>query len=292
MHLPRLRSLMSLLAGASLLGGAALASTSGAQLGSAAGEGSVTDASPQLVHHFVSSCIGYCKHPTNAGKVFRWGLEYWEEEAEKAHLDHTWKSNHPGLVNNQYGMLTITAKPTTRVVRTHPVGLEKATGRWEARVRAVELTSGHRTFSFNWELVPVGAKAKHHCGAQDIVMASYRPGDSKVVRGAVRSLDHNAFTFSRKMDLRSRAWHTYAVEVSKTHVSWFVDTKVVRTEKRDAALSGVTFKPRFRIVGAPYKKMNLSRMQMDWVRYYDLHRPNAKSIAAPQMTKGTYPKAC
>ena len=287
MHLPRLRSLMSLLASASLLGGAALASTSGAQLGSSAGGGPVVDAAIRPV--FVSSCIGYCKHPTNAGKVFRWGLEAWEEEAEHRHLDNRWRSNHPGLVNNQYGMLTITARPQTNEVRTHPVNNKAAYGRWEARVRAVELEKGNKTFRFNWELVPVRKQSR--CGARGIVLTSYHPGDDKVARGAVRA-HGRSFSFGRKVDLRSRAWHTYAVEVTKRHISWFVDTKVVRTEKRDAALSGVKLRPRFRIVAARHGRMNLSRMQMDWVRYYDLHRPNAKSISAPKMRARTYAKGC
>ena len=35
-----------------------------------------------------------------------------------------------------------------------------------------------------------------------------------------------------------------------------------------------------------------STVQMDWVRYYTLDRPNAKSIQAPEMTSGTYADAC
>ena len=293
MPLSRLRSLTSLLTGAALVGGAALASTSGATLGSAGAGGPVVEATPRLADHFVASCIGYCKHPTNAGKTFRWGLETWEEEAEGKKLDHRWKSNHPGLVNAQFGMLTITAKPQTDVVRVWPVDNKRAYGRWEARVRAVELGDDDKTFRFNWELVPVGGKDAYHCGARNIVMASYRPGDDRVARGAVRSLDDDKFTFSRKVDLRSRAWHTYAIEITKKRISWFVDTRVVRTERRSAALSGgVTYKPRFRIIGDADKRMNHSRMQMDWVRYYDLDRPNAKSVKAPRMNKGTYAGAC
>jgi hypothetical protein len=33
-------------------------------------------------------------------------------------------------------------------------------------------------------------------------------------------------------------------------------------------------------------------MQMDWLRYWTLAKPNDKSINAPQTTMGTYPKAC
>jgi hypothetical protein len=252
----------------------------------------VTEAAPRLVNHFAPTCIGYCKHPTNAGKVFRWGLEAWRAEFEDGPLTKNWHTNHPRLVNTQVGMLTIAAGPHTNVVRVRPDDQRARYGRWEARVRAVERETGHKTFTFNWELVPVGGKKKYHCGARSIVMASYRPGHDRVARGAVRTLPRNQFAFSRKVDLRSRAWHTYAVEVTPKRISWFVDTKVIRTERRAAALSGVTFKPRFRIQGDPDARMNSSWMQMDWVRYYDLHRPNAKSTKAPAMARRTYKAAC
>ena len=65
-------------------------------------------------------------------------------------------------------------------------------------------------------------------------------------------------------------------------MSWFVDTHVVMTERRPAALTGATYAARFRLVGTPGAQMNPGRMQMDWVRYYSLARPNARSIEAPQ----------
>ena len=108
----------------------------------------------------------------------------------------------------------------------------------------------------------------------------------------MRTLPGTEFTFSAQLDLRSRAWHTYAVEVTTGRISWFVDTQVVHTERREAALSGVELKPRFRIEGEEGATMNASRMQMDWVRYYDRDRPNAKPVDAPRMDRGTYADAC
>ena len=69
------------------------------------------------------------------------------------------------------------------------------------------------------------------CGANAIVLAKYMPGRQRVT-GSVRTLPRNSFTYSRARDLRNRAWHTYAVEITKRHISWFVDTRVVRTETR------------------------------------------------------------
>jgi beta-glucanase (GH16 family) len=122
-------------------------------------------------------------------------------------------------------------------------------------------------------------------------MATYKPGNKRV-RGWVRTLPDQQFTYSKARDLRSRAWHTYAVEVTPNHISWFVDTKVMRTERRPAALSGVTFRPQFRIEGVPGEQMNESWMQMDWARYYTLKRPNAKPIGTRQMRQATYAGAC
>jgi hypothetical protein len=80
--------------------------------------------------------------------------------------------------------------------------------------------------------------------------------------------------------------------VAPDHVSWFVDTKVVMTERRPAALSGAVLTPRFRLVATPGATMRKSRMQMDWVRYYTPARKSALPITAPQATQTTYAGAC
>ena len=87
-------------------------------------------------------------------------------------------------------------------------------------------------------------------------------------------------------------FHTYAVEVTKDHISWFVDTHVLMTERRPEARTGATYAVRFRLVGTPGAQMNPGRMQMDRVRYYSLARPTAQPIEAPRATEGTYAAAC
>ena len=277
-----LRSLTVTLSGL-LLAGAALA-------GPVAHEASgppVVDAATTEPAGFAASCIGYCKHPTNAAKVFRWGVEDWRQEFERGRLrDKHWRSSHPRLVGQRYGMITLRAKPHTgRVTATARTQSAKY-GRWEARIRAVELTRGAHHYRFWWELVPSGG---NHC-RKGVVLASYKPGAHRA-KGEVRTAGRQ-FTFSRKRDLRSRAWHTYAVEVTRNHVSWFVDTRVVRTERRDRALTGVELRPRLRIEAEAGGRMNDSRLQADWVRYYTLKRPNAKSIKAPQMDRKRYRQGC
>lgn len=238
---------------------------------------------------FVRTCIGYCKHPTNAAKVFRWGSPAWGGEFETGHLSRHWRSNHPRLVGQQKGMLTLSAGHHTGNLTVWADNHAATVGRWEARVRAREMSTSGARYRFTWELVP--ASRDTHCGASAIVLATYVPGQKRV-QGHVRTLRDNSFGFSKARDLRSRAWHAYAVEITKRHISWFVDTQVVRTETRPAALSGVRYRPQFVMTAVPHRSMRPSLMQMDWVRYYSLARHNARSIAAPQMHRTTFHHGC
>lgn len=236
----------------------------------------------------LSTCIGYCAYPRNAAKVYRWGVEKWSYEFEQGPFPRgAWESNHPRLIGQQSGMLTIHAPARARKIVVWPNNQVARYGRWEARLRAVEFNSLGKHFQFTWRLVAANGS---QCGGNMVVLSSYQPGD-KAVRGVVRTLPDNEFSYSSRRDLRSRAWHAFAIEVAPDHISWFVDTKVVHTERRPEALSGVRLMPQF-VVKAPKGVKRKSMMQMDWVRYYTLERPGVRSIAAPRMTKGTYDGAC
>jgi hypothetical protein len=243
---------------------------------------------PQTRAVAARGCLGYCKHPTNAAKVFRWGGPAWDQEFVSRPFSSHWKSNHRRAVGQQHGMLTIQAGRHTGTIKVWPDNQSARTGRWEARIRAYDSGSGNR-YHVTWELVP--AHGDDRCGANAIVLAKYRPGDRRVT-GSVRTPPGTSFTYSRARDLRDRAWHTYAVEITKRHVSWFVDTQVVRTEKRPAALSGVRYRPQLVMQAEHGATMRQSWMQSDWVRYYTLHRPDARSIKAPPMHRAAYLHGC
>jgi hypothetical protein len=240
---------------------------------------------------FASDCIGYCQYPTNAAKVFRWGTVAWDQEFATGSLSSTWQSNGMGSVGQQHGMITIQAgsDPNTVAVWPDDSGAAAKTGRWEARIRANERSSTGTPYRFIWELVPTSGDDA--CGTNRVVLASWVPG-ARRAHGVVNTLPDQSFTFSRHRDLRSRAWHTYAVEITDDHVSWFVDTKVIRTERRPAALSGVTYRPELVMQAVPDATMRPSWFQADWVRYYTLKRPNAQSIDAPEMNQTTSTPVC
>lgn len=227
-------------------------------------------------------------NPTNSAKIFQWGNKQWGDEFVNP-LSSLWKVNKPGLVRNQNGMLTLDTAATGATVYATYSGHNRTYGRWEARVRGRQYGSGGRPFTLYWELVP--SNQTYHCGAGNIVLSQYTLG-TNTAEMHVRNLPNHDFTMSRWMYLADNEFHTFAVEVTPDHVSWFADTKVIRTERRPEALSGVPLMPRFRVQGVGGVQMNRGRMQMDWMRYYTLERKNAKSIEAPQLTKSTYAAAC
>jgi hypothetical protein len=224
--------------------------------------------------------------PTNAAKIFRWGLSHWEDEFIPDRLHRRWKSNTPSQVGAQVGMLTLKAKPSTDSLWTAPSDIKRRYGRWEARVKVRDGSMKthdalHRVF---FELIPAG---QYRCGARNLAVATYTPRSDSQVKGYVRNHQRGyQFNFQRDPQGTVDEFHTFAVEVARDHVTWFVDKVPVATERRKEALNlGYFYKPRFRMESISGKRMDDTWLQMDWVRYYTLKRPNAKSIAAPPMQK-------
>jgi hypothetical protein len=226
-------------------------------------------------------------HPTNAGKIYRWGLSQWHDGFTEP-VTHAWSVSRPHQVDNQHGMLTINGTADDHDVAATFTGHGRRYGRWEARVRAKQDSSAHTPYRVVAELIPAG---KYRCGAQNIELASYKLGTGRA-HMAIRTRPDVEYTYSKRRNLGPGQFHTYAVEVTKTHISWFVDAHVVMTERRKAARSGVMYAVRFRLAATKGAQMNPGRMQMDWVRYYTMERPNAKSIKAPHARRGTYAGAC
>ena len=225
--------------------------------------------------------------PTNAAKVFRWGLSAWEDEFIKP-LSKQWRTSHEKRVRNQVGMLTLDASRRSGSVWATVPGHGRKLGRWEARVRSEQNGGGGRKYRVLWELIPAG---KYACGSKNLEVSSYKVGDGRA-KMQIRTPKGVKFSAGKRRNLADNVWHTYAVEVTRKRISWFVDTKVVRTERRDAALTGTTYQVRFRLAAVKGQRMNPTRMQMDWVRYYTLERPNAKSVKAPSTNRGAFKAGC
>lgn len=222
--------------------------------------------------------------PTNAATIFRWGPSRWEDEFKVDPIQQGWRTTDPRLVRTQNGMLTLEAWAGDGTVTATWPGYARRFGRWEARVRGNQYETQYTPYEYFWELIPTGPYA---CGAKSLVLANFKV-DDPAARLLVRRPNGIEFTASRTLDLSNHYFHTYAIEITRNRITWFVDRDPVMTERRSEILSFPNYVVRFRMQAQPGKRMNHSRMQMDWVRTYSLERPNVKSIEAPQGEMGTY----
>ena len=133
------------------------------------------------------------------------------------------------MVRNQNGMLTLDAPVASANVTAFHFGHSRTYGRWEARVRGRQYGSAARPTpsagSSSAHSQPTTAAPVTWCSAP-------YPLGTNTAATHVRTLPNNDFTASKPLQLSDNEFHTYAVEVTPDHVSWFVDTKVIRTETR------------------------------------------------------------
>lgn len=226
--------------------------------------------------------------PTFAGGDFGWGVAPVNYTFIGPLSRGAWKIRGRGSVHNENGMLALYANGGT-VSATQVTGGHRV-GRWEIRLRSRQYTRGHHPYQVMTELVPAGGRHQW-CGARDVALESYRAG-GRTVSHYIRTRPDLRFNMHRRISLHNDQWHTFAVEVTRTRISWFVDAHVISSERRKAALSGVPFAVRFTMQGVDGKKMNSSRMQMDWLRYWTLKNRNAKSVKAPRLRAGHYADSC
>ena len=252
--------------------------------------------SPMLVSTPVQATPGDDEPgPIHAGNTYGWWNKgiVWREEFETPYtgqMGPQWQASGPGQVWHQNGMLTLNATSAGSLSATL-AGPGAEVGRWETRLRSRQYGHGNARYRVLAELVPA-AGAEEHCGGRNIALTSYTP-NGHAANVYARTLPNVAYKAAKPdMDLGADRWHTYAVEVTRERISWFIDAHVVFTENRDDLLSGVPLTVRFTMEAKPDRVMNISRMQMDWVRHWSLEAPNTLPVDAPPTRVGVYNQAC
>lgn len=223
--------------------------------------------------------------PTGAAAVYKWGTQTWRDEYESGiHARYTW--NSPQYIENRFGMLVLKGRHDGHAVGAKVDQTSYRYGRWETRIHLRQWVDQTQPFRMVAELVPTNAD--HTCGSHNIVLAAYTMGQSRV-HMAIRNGQHK-FTYSVRPNLGRQDWNTFAVEIARHHISWFVNDHVVMTEHRAAARSGLAYTLRYRWVGPQSQRPPW--MQMDWSRFYSMKRPNQLPITAPSAHESTYQRAC
>lgn len=167
--------------------------------------------------------------------------------------------------------------------------LSHRTGRWEVRFRSKTGTprtpSGLTPYRVKIELVPSGTGATR-CAPESVLMTGYDPATAGrtarvgVTRPGFRASApatpvgplFDVTSWNGTQDEHVGAWRVWAVEVARTHISWFLDGRVIRREARPAALIGKPLHLRLSLLSTLGAEMAPTFTQLDWARYWTLKR--------------------
>lgn len=228
--------------------------------------------------------------PINAGNTYKWGPIAQRYEFEGRHLARYWHKSGSGQMRIQHGMLTLNSATRGRLSATLARKGHR-TGRWETRIRGRRFTSGSSPYRVVAALTPAPGHAQH-CGGSDVGLTSFMPNSTGPATWSIRHLPDRQYTFTKRMSFRKDQWHTFAVEVKPHRIAWFVDAHAVAVEKSPAAMSHPPLTVRFTLRPTGSGAQDRSRMQMDWLRYWTLKRPDAKPVRGRAPTPTTYAGAC
>lgn len=169
-------------------------------------------------------------------------------------------------------------------------GNAQAFGRWEVRAATWGWSDPGRHYLTRIELVP---EDDPDCRARSITVAELERGSSTTRFGAYAPAGRRAWTGSRsgiRQGQRTDA-HSYAVEVGKKHVTWFVDSRPVGTVRSRAAVPGTPLTLRISLVGDGTAEMQHTYTIMDWVRAFSLER-GTQVRSGRALRSGTHRLAC
>jgi len=150
-------------------------------------------------------------------------------------------------------------------------GNPRTYGRWEVRVRIKSAESNARDYHTKIELVPDSSSA-YRCGGQNITIADLK-AHSRTMRFGAKSVRAGKQWNGRKRvgNIQDVAL-AIAVEISKRHISWFLNGKVIGTVRNSAAVSDVPLTLRLSLNGKGDKEMNRTKSIFDWMRGFSLKR--------------------
>ncbi len=243
-----------------------------------------------------------------AGGTYRWGASRWDFAWEfgeslssppyRGTVKKGWwrdASNGSGRVGKHNGGLMLDSQrerygagdfgTTSATLHGNPMTY----GRWETKLRLKSPERNARDYRVRLELVPERA-ADYHCGAQNIVMANFSAHGSKVTVGA-KSLQGAKWSYTRPLASLIDNSAAFAVEVTKGHITWFLNGRPIATVKNSAAVSDVPMTLRLSLVGQGQSEMNRTQAIFDWQRGFSAD-PGRVVTSGHGLTRTTFAGGC
>jgi hypothetical protein len=169
-------------------------------------------------------------------------------------------------------------------------GNARAYGRWETKLRLKSAEHNAQDYRVRVELVPDRPR-DYHCGAQNITVADVAAHGSSVSVGVKARRGDRQWTYRRPLAPLTGSPASFAVEVARGHISWFVNGRVIATVRSRAAVSDVPMTLRLGLVGDVQQEMNRTEAISDWQRGFSLDR-GRQVTSGHRLRLGTHGGGC
>lgn len=164
-------------------------------------------------------------------------------------------------------------------------------GRWEFRRRIDVFEGNGRNYRVKIDLVPERA-ADARCGANTITVANVAFNSRKAKIGVKSARANKEWSGSRRIPQLGDGPHSFGVEVTRDHISWFLDGRTLATVKNRKAVPGVPLTPRLSLVGDGQKEMRRTRVLYDWQRGWPLNKQAKRARTGPGLKASTLRGSC
>ena len=168
------------------------------------------------------------------------------------------------------------------------VGAQARFGRWEVRGLTTQLRGSGPKYRVRYELVPTRS-ASQRCGTAGIVLAE-SSGPGTPLRFGVRGT--NGAKWGRTIgQSRAVSASSIAVQVTRKHITWFVNGKPTGTVRARAAIPKGPMAVRISMVGEGRRTMTSAKHTTDWVRSFTL-KYGKKPTSKIKLRKGAAYGGC
>jgi hypothetical protein len=174
--------------------------------------------------------------------------------------------------------------------RTTLQGNAATFGRWEASMRVRSAYErGGRGYNIAAELVPANS-SDYDCGRHNIQIASMSPF-SQQVRFGVRSPEYRWSGTAIASTTPSQRPYRVAVEISRRHITWFLNGAPVGSVTDSAALSGVPMTLRLSLEGDGQAEMDQASLISDWQRGFPIDTAPL-TVSPKKLVRGSAATSC
>lgn len=164
-------------------------------------------------------------------------------------------------------------------------------GRWEFRRRIDVFEKKGRSYRVKIDLVPERPEDRH-CGATIINVASVGYNSRKATVGVKNFRSGKSWSGSRRIPKLRGGPHSFGVEVTRSHINWFLDGRTLATVKNSKAIPNVPLTPRLSLVGKGSKEMQRTRVLYDWQRGWPLNKRAKKAKRGPGLNAKSLKGGC